>query len=227
SPTPAPGGLLRSHDTPEPDRGPRPPRSRDSSGLVGRSAGRATLEVDAPATTRGRWGATVSDSIGLLEGMSTTRSIRRFKSDPIPDDLLRSVLGAATWAPSGSNSQSWRLVVVRDPEKRRQIGEIYCRGFFEVYPAQRLAAETDPARVRMMTGAVSLAEHLGTEPPALVLFCQTRPTDPTSKSPSSVCPWTRGSSIYLAVQNLLLAARASGLGGCLTTVHLLHEQELK
>src|SRR5262249_29325317 len=111
--------------------------------------------------------------------------------------------------------------------KRRQIGEIYHRGFFEFYPAERLASETDPSRVRMMTGAVYLAEHLGAEPPVLVLFCQTRPTDPTSKSPSSVCPWTRGSSIYLAVQNLLLAARASGLGGCLTTVHLLHEQELK
>src|SRR5262249_38139920 len=199
SPTPAPGGLLRSHDTPEPDRGPRPPRSRDSSGLVGRSAGRATLEVDAPATTRGRWGATVSDSIGLLEGMSTTRSILRFKSDPIPDDLLGSGRGAATWAPSGSNSQSWRLVVVRDPEKRRQIGEIYCRGFFEFYPAERLAAETDPSRVRMMTGAVYLAEHLGAEPPVLVLFCQTRPPDPTSKSPSRASPCARAPPTPLPV----------------------------
>jgi nitroreductase len=59
------------------------------------------------------------------------------------------------------------------------------------------------------------------------MFCGARPTDPTSKSPSSVCPWTRGSSIYLAVENLLLAARASGLGGCLTTVHLLYESEAK
>lgn len=169
----------------------------------------------------------MSDSIGLLEGMSTTRSIRRFRPDPVPDDLLRSVLEAATWAPSGSNSQRWRLFVVRDPEKRRQVGEIYRRGFFDFYPAERLASETDPSRQRMMTGAVYLAEHLGTEPPVLVLICQERPTDPASKAPSSVRPWTRGSSIYLAVQNLLLAARASGLGGCLTTVHLLYEDELK
>lgn len=169
----------------------------------------------------------MSDTVSLLDGMATTRSIRRFQPDPIPDDLLRSVLEAATWAPSGSNSQRWRLFVIRDPEKRRQVGEIYRRGFFEFYPAERLASETDPSRVRMMTGAVYLAEHLGTEPPVLVLFCQDRPTDPASKAPSSVRPWTRGSSIYLAVQNLLLAARASGLGGCLTTVHLLYEDELK
>jgi nitroreductase len=169
----------------------------------------------------------MSDSLGLLEGMATTRSIRRFKPDPIPDDLLRSVLEAATWAPSGSNTQNWRLLVVRDAEKRRQVGELYREGFFDFYPAERLASETDPSRVRMMTGAVYLAENLGIEPPVLVIFCQARPTDPTSKSPSSVRPWTRGSSIYPAVQNLLLAARASGLGGCLTTVHLLHEQKLR
>jgi nitroreductase len=169
----------------------------------------------------------MTDTIDLLEGLATTRSIRRFRPDPIPDDLLRAVLRAATWAPSGSNSQTWRLVVVTDPEKRRRIGELYREGFFDFYPAERLASETDPSRQRMMTGAVYLAEHLGTEPPVLVLFCQNRPTDPNSRAPSSVRPWTRGSSIYPAVQNLLLAARASGLGGCLTTVHLLHEQAVK
>ncbi|HZO29149.1 MAG TPA: nitroreductase family protein [Chloroflexota bacterium] len=168
----------------------------------------------------------MSDTIGLLDGMSTTRSIRRFLPDPIPDELLHAVLEAATWAPSGSNSQGWRLLVIRDPEQRRQIGEIYREGFFAFYPAERLASETDPSRQRMMTGAVYLAEHLGTEPPVLVMFCQNRPPA-GSNSPSSTCPWTRGSSIYLAVQNLLLAARASGLGGCLTTVHLLYEAEAK
>ena len=63
----------------------------------------------------------MNETIGLIEGMSTTRSIRRFRSDPIPDELLRSVLTAATWAPIGSNSQGWRLLVVQDPEKRRQL----------------------------------------------------------------------------------------------------------
>jgi nitroreductase len=169
----------------------------------------------------------VSDPIGLLEAMSTTRSIRRFHPDPIPDDLLRQVLEAATWAPSGSNSQNWRLLVIADPEKRRQIGEYYRRGFEGFYPPERLAQETDPSRRRMMSGALYLAEHLGTEPPVLVLFCRDDPTVTGPTSPSGMRPWTRGSSVYLAVQNLLLAARAVGLGGCLTTVHLYHEAEIK
>src|ERR1044072_2134603 len=93
--------------------------------------------------------AFVSETIGLLDGMATTRSIRRFRSDPIPDDLLRSVLKAATWAPSGSNAQSWRIMVVRDPDKRRQIGELYRGAFAEFYPPERLASETDPSHRRM------------------------------------------------------------------------------
>jgi nitroreductase len=169
----------------------------------------------------------MTETIGLLDGMATTRSIRRFRPDPIPDDLLRSVLEAATWAPSGSNTQSWRLLVVRDPEKRRQIGELYKVAFDEFYPPERLASETDPSRQRMMAGAVYLAETMGTEPPVLVFFCRDDPSVNSPTSPSGMRAWTRGSSIYPAVQNLLLAARASGLGGCLTTIHLRYEAEVK
>jgi nitroreductase len=169
----------------------------------------------------------VSEPIGLLDAMSTTRSIRRFRPDSIPDDVLSSVLEAATWAPSGSNSQNWRLLVVRDPERRRRVGEIYRRGFDEFYPPGRLATETDPSRQRMMAGGVHLAAHIGEEPPVLLLFCRDDPTRAASVSPSGIRPWTRGSSVYPAVQNVLLAARAYGLGGCLTTVHLLHEEEIK
>jgi nitroreductase len=169
----------------------------------------------------------MSETISLLDGMATTRSIRRFLPDPIPDDLLRSVLEAATWAPTGSNTQNFRMLVIRDPAKRRQLGDIYRRGFFQFYPAERLASETDPSRQRMMTGAVYLAENLGTEPPVLVLFCRDNPAVNSPGSPSGMRAWTRGSSIYPSVQNLLLAARASGLGGCLTTVHLIFEPEVK
>lgn len=169
----------------------------------------------------------MSETIGLLDALATTRSIRRFRMDPIPDDVLCGVLEAATWAPSGSNSQNFRFLVVRNPERRRRVGEIYRRGFETFYPPGRLAAETDPSRRRMMAGATYLAEHIGTEPPVLVLFCRDDPSQAASISPSAMRPWTRGSSVYPAVQNLLLAARAYGLGGCLTTVHLLHEEELK
>jgi nitroreductase len=167
----------------------------------------------------------VTETIGLLEGMATARSIRRFHPDPIPDHLLRSVLKAATWAPSGGNMQNCRLLIVRDPEKRRQIGEFYRAAFDEFYPRERLASETDPSRKRLMGGGMYLADHMGTEPPVLVLFCR----DPAANTISQpgIQNWVRGSSVYPAVQNLLLAARASGLGGCLTTLHLRYHAEIK
>jgi nitroreductase len=169
----------------------------------------------------------VNETIGLLDALSTNRSIRRFRPDPILDDVLRKVLEAATWAPSGSNMQNWRLIVVRDPERRRRLGEIYRRGFAQFYPPGRLESETDPTRRRLMGGSTYLAEHIGEEPPVLVVFCRDDPTRASSVAPSGVRPWTRGSSVYPAVQNLLLAARAYGLGGCLTTIHLLFEEEVK
>jgi nitroreductase len=114
-------------------------------------------------------------------------------------------------------------VVVRDPDKRRQIGEFYRTAFYDFYPRERLASEADPARQRMMTSAIHLADHMGTEPPVLILFCR----DAVGVLQSGVPERTRGSSIYPAVQNLLLAARASGLGGCLTTWYLPYEAEIK
>ena len=63
--------------------------------------------------------------IGLFEAMATCRTIRRFRSDPVPDELLRRVLTAATWAPSGGNRQPWRFVVVRDPTRKKALQELY------------------------------------------------------------------------------------------------------
>jgi len=169
----------------------------------------------------------VSEPIGLIEALSTTRAIRRFRSDPIPDDVLKKVLEAANWAPSGQNNQNRQFLVVRDPERRRAIGAIYRRGFQAFYDPERLASWTSSAQRRMAEGAIHLAENLGTEPPVLVLFCQPQPPQAARSSPSVTRNWSRGSSLYAAVQNLLLAARAYGLGGCLTTVHLNYEDEVK
>jgi nitroreductase len=121
--------------------------------------------------------------------------------------------------------QNCRLLIVRDPEKRRQIGEFYRAAFDEYYPRERLASENDPSRKRMMASATYLADHMGTEPPVLLLFCRD-PAAVTISQPGNQ-DWLRGSSIYPAVQNLLLAARASGLGGCLTTLHLRYHAEIK
>ena len=160
-------------------------------------------------------------TLNLFEAMRTARSIRRFRPDPVPDEVVHRVLEAAIQAPNGTNAQAWRFVVVREPSVRRQLGELYRQGFREVYPAGRPEAEQDPNRRRVLRSADHLAERMGDEPPVLVLAClERRPgAGPATRS--------AGASIYPAVQNLLLAARALGLGACLTTLHLRREAQVK
>src|SRR5262245_8741395 len=83
--------------------------------------------------------ASVTDGSAVLETIRTTRSLRRFRPDPIPDEVLRELLEAATSAPSGGNSQSWRFVVIRDPAMRRRVGALYKEGWDEYAPPGRLA----------------------------------------------------------------------------------------
>jgi nitroreductase len=176
----------------------------------------------------------MSDEIGLFEAIYSQRALRRLKPDPIPDDLLWRVLEAATKAPSGSNTQVWRFVVVRDPAGKRFIQARYKRAW-DLYATANAAtaAERSPlppaelrAQMRMVQSAVHLAEHLH-EAPVLLLVCMVpRPLPPPP-------PGTRRSgaalyaSIFPAVQNLLLAARGVGLGATLTTLHLMFEDEIK
>jgi nitroreductase len=160
--------------------------------------------------------------IGLYEAMGTCRAVRRLRPDPIPDDVLRRVLEAATWAPSGGNVQPWRIVAVKDPEKRRRLGELYEK-VWTAYAAQSRAAigELDEAAragaERMLAAGDYLAEHFA-ETPVVLVFCfnpeRMAITDLQLDRPSVV----GGASVYPSVQNLLLACRAEGLGCVLTTL---------
>jgi nitroreductase len=165
--------------------------------------------------------STPERTLNLFEAMYTARSVRRFRPDPVPDELVERLIEAATQAPSGTNSQSWRFLVIRDAALRRELGELYRQGFREVYDAGRVAGENDPGRRRVLTSADYLAEHMGSEPPVLVMVCLERglTSPPANRS--------AGSSAYPAVENLLLAARALGLGGCLTTLHMRREEQVK
>src|SRR5438477_12383245 len=99
--------------------------------------------------------------IGLFEAMATCRTIRRFRPDPVPDELLRRVLTAATWAPSGGNRQPWRFVVVRDPARKKTLQELYLplwERFSAAYTAR--FADESPASRRMPGAADHLAHHL-------------------------------------------------------------------
>lgn len=169
--------------------------------------------------------------LGIYEVMSTTRAVRRLRPDAIPDEVLRRVLEAANWAPTGGNAQPWRVLAVRDPERKRGLQELYVgpwRAYAEGHRKQ-IAALTGEARARqerMIAAADHLAEHLH-EAPVILVFCFQPAlmaiTDAGLDRPSVV----GGASIYPAVQNALLACRAEGLGCTLTTLLCSREDEVR
>ena len=159
----------------------------------------------------------IGEDVRLLEGLRTTRALRRLRPDPVPAELIRKVCEAGTFAPSGGNRQPWMFVAVTEPERRAFVAERYRRAF-HAYIAPALAAAEDPsypeAKRRNMRAAVHLAERLHEVP--VLLF---------------VAGWTRRGApqlqaLFPAVQNVLLACRAVGLGASLTTVHLAHGHEI-
>jgi len=157
----------------------------------------------------------------LFEIMQTTRSMRRLKPDPVPAALIRKVLEAGTSAPSGGNMQRWRFLVVRDPEIKKTIGAYYKRAWDEVVSPRYRAGEPAPGTSgerfsRMLDAAQYLADHIH-EAPVWIIPCM-QGANPIR---------TAGSSIYPAVQNMLLAARALGLGATLTTLYLNFEREVE
>ena len=169
--------------------------------------------------------------ISLFEALRTCRTVRRLRPDPVPDELLRKILTAATWAPSGGNRQPWRFLVVRDAERKRQLRELYLplwRTFSQAYTAHLsgLPAEARARQERMVGSADHLAEHFH-EAPVIVVVCVHIPelaiTDAGLDRPSVV----GGASIYPAVQNLILACRALGLGAALTTLLCQKEPEVR
>ena len=174
---------------------------------------------------------------GLFEIMYSLRSMRRLKPDPVPDGLVWKVLDAAIRAPSGGNTQPWRFLVIRDAETKLFIQERYRRGWDRYVQANlKAAAEAAvpmpeaeaAARAKMIGAATHLADHLHEAPVMLLVCMQPRkmdlPPDPESQPPS---PAALYASIFPAVQNILLACRAHGLGATLTTLHLLYERAIK
>jgi nitroreductase len=161
------------------------------------------------------------DGSDLFDIMQTTRSMRRLKPDPVPDALIRRILEAGACAANGGNTQRWRFLVVKDPKVKKAVQTIYKRAFDEVV-GPRYATSAPPPGVsadrykRQHSAVEYLTEHFH-EAPVWIVAC----IDEGKAAPTR---WS-GASIYPAVQNMLLAARALGLGSTLTTRHLLHERE--
>jgi len=155
----------------------------------------------------------------LFEIIKTTRSMRRLKPDPVPNELIRKILEAGVCAPSGGNMQRWRFLVIRDRKIKETVGALYKRAWDEQVAPRNRAGEPAPGMsrerfLRLLAAAEYLAAHIH-EAALWIIPCLEGGT-PTR---------TSGSSIYPAVQNMLLAARALGLGATLTTLYLQFEKE--
>ncbi len=157
----------------------------------------------------------------FFDVVTTQRAMRRLKADPIADHLLRQIMDAAICAPSGGNRQGWGFVVVRDATTRGRLGELYREAWGELMktPYYREAGAAPPGNPvgRMLVSARHLAEHLA-DVPVIVVACIATEGNSTL---------TTAASIYPAVQNLMLAARALGIGSCITTIHRFRDAEVK
>jgi nitroreductase len=172
------------------------------------------------------------DPVELLEGIMTARAMRRFTAEPVSDDDIWTVLAAAQQAPSGGNVQPWQFVVVRDPDVRRHLGDLYRRAY-DRYEAALLPtvgghrSEADAASwERTLAASRHLAEHFG-EVPVVVAVCQPDLDLTLSDADGPLDIGPLSASVFPAVQNLILAARSLGLGAALTTVFRIHHDEVR
>jgi nitroreductase len=173
----------------------------------------------------------------LFETMYSAGSIRRLRPDPVPDDVITKILDAAIRAPSGSNAQSWLFMVVKDAGKRKQLGAVYRQAseiLMKLYAnASRPEHMDEKKHARFMQSVQHLFDHMG-DAPVLLLPClkasmwagnTNLPADIKTRLAGSAR--IAGSSIYPAVQNIILACRAYGLGTVLTTIHAFFEDDVR
>ncbi len=169
--------------------------------------------------------------IGLFDAMYNCRAIRHLKTDAVPDETIKRILDAAIRAPSGSNRQAWHFLVVKDPAVKKAI-QGYYKTAFDAYASMMADVPPRPgvsveSQERVKSSATHLAEHLHEAPVFIIPLLVSEQGRVSGDGPfQDLARKSQYSSIYPAVQNILLAARALGLGACLTTLHLMHEAEI-
>jgi nitroreductase len=172
--------------------------------------------------------------VDLLDGLRTTGAVRDFSDRPVPDDMVETILEHARFAPSGGNRQGWRVVVVKDGNLRRALRDLYLPAWYDYLaqaaaglvawaPVTDLDAERralgDAGRIagEAAGGPGGMAEHLDVVPVLLVLLADLRVLAATDRDLDRYT-LVGGASIYPFAWSVLLAARAAGLGGVLTTM---------
>ncbi len=165
------------------------------------------------------------EGVDLLVGMATTRAIRRYTDARVTDEQLQQIMFSATRAPTGSNRQPGRFVVLRDGDVATEAKQLIARSAQAFWAQKRAAdgydagsgADENSPKARMARTMTAFVEGFASVP-VVILPCLVRYREPTP---------SEGASIYPACQNLLLAARALGLGGVLTHWHGGVEDELR
>jgi nitroreductase len=167
---------------------------------------------------------TMESDAKLFETLFSTRAMRRLKPDPVPEPLIEQILRAGQAAPNAGNAQDFGVLVVTDPAVKAKVQVYYQRVYGEsVGPnyAKRLAQMPDgPERdrlARQVAATEHLTRHFHAAPVWLVACLKVGARGADAMS---------GASIYPAVQNMLLAARALGLGATLTTRHMVYGAEV-
>lgn len=184
----------------------------------------------------------------LIDALRSTGAVREFLPEPLDDAVLHRILETARFAPSGGNRQGWRVIVVKDPEKRRAVRDLYLTGWYEylsiagaglvpwapvtdreaeataVAGAPALAARVADDADRGITPG--MAEALDTVPALLVLVADLTALAAVDRDLDRYT-FAGGASIYPFAWNLLLAARAEGVGGVITTMVIRREDEMR
>jgi nitroreductase len=162
------------------------------------------------------------DDIGLFEALYSQRQFIRYKPDPVPRLAIDKMIDAAIRAPNGGNRQPWEFIVISDRDLVRKIGQVYRDAWLGAWGATPAPDESSVYRA-----ARALAHHMPDVPAMIVVCADHSRGAPPHKPGESIVRNRYASSIWLAVQNLFLAARAFGLGTRLTTAHLRREEEIK
>jgi nitroreductase len=174
----------------------------------------------------------------LIETLRTTGAIRDFLPEPVSDETVARILDTARFAPSGGNRQGWHVVVVKDGATRTALRDLYLPGWYE-YLAQRAAGLTPWAPITDRAAEATAVEAAGSIPPGtafpenldespviLVLLADLRDLAAVDRDLPRYT-FAGGASVYPFAWNLLLAARAEGLGGVITTMPIAREAEVK
>jgi nitroreductase len=159
-------------------------------------------------------------SLSLNDALRTTGAVRDFTDQAVDDAVLARVLDTARFAPSGANAQAWRIVVVKDPDKRRRLRDSYLRGSKDyLAEAAALAAEN-------VAAPGGLAEHFDEAPVLLALFADLSMLAAVDRDADRYT-FAAGASIYPFAWSILLAAHDEGLGGVITTIAIREEEKVK